>query len=159
MAFLTSLKWYLIVVLICISLIISNVEYLFLYLLPIRILLWRNVHLGLLPIFWLVVYLFLYWATWTVCIFWRLSFVVSFVIIFSHFWGLFFFFSFFLIMLSFAVQKFLSLIRSHFREGTGTSLQYSCLENPMDREAWRATVSGVMTEWLTLLTYHLFRLP
>ena len=28
-------------------------------------------------------------------------------------------------------------------EGYGNSLQYSCLENPMDREAWRATVHGV----------------
>ena len=25
----------------------------------------------------------------------------------------------------------------------GNPLQYSCLENPMDREAWWATVSGV----------------
>ena len=28
-------------------------------------------------------------------------------------------------------------------EGNGTSLQYSCLENPMDREAWWATVHGI----------------
>ena len=27
--------------------------------------------------------------------------------------------------------------------GHGNSLQYSCLENPMDREAWWATVHGV----------------
>ena len=27
--------------------------------------------------------------------------------------------------------------------GRGNPLQYSCLENPMDREAWRATVCGV----------------
>ena len=27
-------------------------------------------------------------------------------------------------------------------EGNGTSFQYSCLENPMDKGAWRATVSG-----------------
>ena len=27
--------------------------------------------------------------------------------------------------------------------GNGNSLQYSCLENPMDREAWQATVHGV----------------
>ena len=26
------------------------------------------------------------------------------------------------------------------REGNGNPLQYSCLENPMDREAWWATV-------------------
>ena len=38
-------------------------------------------------------------------------------------------------------------------EGHGSPLQYSCLENPMDREAWWATVHGVtksMTEGLTL---------
>ena len=28
-------------------------------------------------------------------------------------------------------------------EGHGNPLQYSCLENPMDRGAWRATVQGV----------------
>ena len=27
--------------------------------------------------------------------------------------------------------------------GNGNPLQYSCLENPMDREAWWATVHGV----------------
>ena len=28
-------------------------------------------------------------------------------------------------------------------EGNGNPLQYPCLENPMDRGAWRATVHGV----------------
>jgi len=28
-------------------------------------------------------------------------------------------------------------------EGNGNPLQYSCLENPMDRGAWQATVYGV----------------
>ena len=28
-------------------------------------------------------------------------------------------------------------------EGNGNSLQYSCLENPMDRGAWQATVHAV----------------
>ena len=32
-------------------------------------------------------------------------------------------------------------------EGNGYPLQYSCLENPMDRGAWRATVPGVMKSW------------
>ena len=27
--------------------------------------------------------------------------------------------------------------------GNGNPVQYSCLENPMDRGAWRATVHGV----------------
>ena len=29
------------------------------------------------------------------------------------------------------------------REGNGNPFQYSCLENPMDRGAWQATVHGV----------------
>ena len=29
----------------------------------------------------------------------------------------------------------------------GNSLQYSCLENPMDRGGWRATVHGISKEW------------
>ena len=31
-------------------------------------------------------------------------------------------------------------------EGNGTPLQYSCLESPMGREAWRATVLGFSEE-------------
>ena len=30
--------------------------------------------------------------------------------------------------------------------GNGNPLQYSCLQNPMDRGAWRATVQGVTKE-------------
>ena len=35
-------------------------------------------------------------------------------------------------------------------EGDGYPLQYSCLENPMDREAWWATVHGVAKSWAQL---------
>ena len=31
--------------------------------------------------------------------------------------------------------------------GNGNLLQYSCLENPMDRGAWKATVHGVAKSW------------
>ena len=31
-------------------------------------------------------------------------------------------------------------------EGNGNPLQYSCLENPMDRGAWRAAVYGIPEE-------------
>ena len=34
--------------------------------------------------------------------------------------------------------------------GNGKSLQYSCLENPMDRGAWRAIVHGVAKSWTQL---------
>ena len=47
-------------------------------------------------------------------------------------------------------------------EGSGTPLQYSCLENPMDGGAWKAAVHGV-AEGRTLLsdftfTFHLHAL-
>ena len=32
-------------------------------------------------------------------------------------------------------------------DGNGSLLQHSCLENPMDRGAWRATVHGVTKSW------------
>ena len=35
-------------------------------------------------------------------------------------------------------------------EGNGTPLQYSCLENPMDRGAWKAAVRGVAEGWTRL---------
>ena len=46
----------------------------------------------------------------------------------------------------------------HPREGPGNPLQYSCLENPMDRGAWRATVHGVwksqaQQKWLSTHRY------
>ena len=31
--------------------------------------------------------------------------------------------------------------------GLGNPFQYSCLENPMDRGAWRAAVYGVAESW------------
>ena len=34
--------------------------------------------------------------------------------------------------------------------GHGNPLQYSCLENPMDRAAWRATVHRVMKSGICL---------
>ena len=35
-------------------------------------------------------------------------------------------------------------------EGNGNPLQYSCLENPIDREAWQDTVHGAAKSWTWL---------
>ena len=37
--------------------------------------------------------------------------------------------------------------------GDGNPLQYSCLENPMDRGAWQAMVQGVTKSWTRLSTH------
>ena len=37
-------------------------------------------------------------------------------------------------------------------EGSGNPPQYSCLENPTDRGAWRATVHRVTQNWTTEVT-------
>ena len=34
--------------------------------------------------------------------------------------------------------------------GNGSPLQYSCLDNSMDREAWQATVHVVAKGWIQL---------
>ena len=41
-------------------------------------------------------------------------------------------------------------------EGNGNSLHHSCLENPMDRGAWRATVHGVAKSWTWLSNEHFY---
>ena len=41
-------------------------------------------------------------------------------------------------------------------EGDGTPLQYSCLENPMDRGAWWAAVHGVTRSQTRLSDFTLF---
>ena len=38
-------------------------------------------------------------------------------------------------------------------EENGCPLQYPCLENPMNRGAWRATVHGIAKSWTQLSDY------
>ena len=52
-----------------------------------------------------------------------------------------------------AMQEILGSIPGSGRssgEGNGNPLQYSCLENPMDRGAWRAMVREVAKRWTRL---------
>ena len=73
-------------------------------------------------------------------------FFFLFIYLFDIYILVFFFFFFF----------FSPVCLTLFGEGNGTPLQYSCLENPMDRGAWWAAVHGVARSRTQLSDFTLF---